>query len=243
MNHSQTPQITDSPVIVALDFDSRLDCFQLVDQLDPKLCRLKVGKELFTRFGPELVSELQQQNFDVFLDLKFHDIPVTVAKAVKAAADLGVWMVNVHASGGTRMLSAAKEALSGYAQPPFLIAVTVLTSMEGQDLKATGVDDAVDKQVLRLAELTLNTGLDGLVCSAWEAKALKARFGKAFKLITPGIRLNKDSQDDQRRIMTPTEALNQGSDYLVVGRPITQSETPLKTLETIVQSVSSLSTS
>lgn len=223
----------DPKVIVALDFDQKEKCLSLVSQLDPSQCRLKIGKEMFTLFGPELVKELQQQGFEIFLDLKFHDIPNTVAKAVKAAAELGVWMVNVHASGGRRMMQAAREALTSYANPPLLIAVTVLTSMEQQDLAELGYSGTVAQQVERLAKLTKECGLDGVVCSAQEAELLKSACGDEFALITPGIRLADSVADDQRRIMTPEKALAAGSHYLVIGRPITQSADPKKTVSEI----------
>ncbi|MFM2483241.1 orotidine-5'-phosphate decarboxylase [Celerinatantimonas sp. YJH-8] len=227
----------DPKVIVALDFAHKKDCISLVDQLDPHECRLKIGKEMFTLFGPELVKELQAKGFEIFLDLKFHDIPNTVAKAVKAAAELGVWMVNVHASGGERMMQAAREALSEYVKPPLLIAVTVLTSMEQSDLSALGYIGSVAEQVERLALLAKKSGMDGVVCSAQEAKLLQQCCGADFALVTPGIRLADSKGDDQRRIMTPDSALRAGSHYLVIGRPITQAADPLAMLKTINQSI------
>jgi orotidine-5'-phosphate decarboxylase len=188
-----------SPVVVALDYEDQRAALNLVSQLDPALCRLKVGKEMFCHFGPDFVRELQQRQFDVFLDLKFHDIPNTVAKAVKAAADLGVWMVNVHASGGSRMMVAAREALQSFgAERPLLIAVTVLTSMEQADLLELGITLTPEQQVLKLASLTHQSGLDGVVCSAHEARALKQQFGQAFQLVTPGIRPAFAGADDQK---------------------------------------------
>lgn len=228
-----------SPVIVALDFDKQADALNLVSQLDPTLCRLKVGKEMFTHFGPQFVQQLQQHQFEVFLDLKFHDIPNTVAKAVKASAELGVWMVNVHASGGSRMMRAAKEALAAFgAQAPKLIAVTVLTSMEQSDLSELGIHLTPAEQVLKLATLTANAGLDGVVCSAQEATMLKQQFGKAFQLVTPGIRLADSAADDQRRVMTPAAARAAGVDYMVIGRPITQAADPQAALTRIIASLS-----
>ena len=228
----QTP---DNPqIIVALDFPSDQPALALVDQLDPAKCRLKVGKELFTRSGPALVRDLQSRGFDVFLDLKFHDIPNTTSAAVAAAADLGVWMVNVHASGGEKMMTACRDRLESFGKNrPLLIAVTVLTSMGPRDLSGIGIKDSPEAQVSRLATLTRNCGLDGVVCSAQEAPALKAEQGKDFKLVTPGIRPLSADKGDQQRIMTPTDALKAGSDYLVIGRPITQAADPLAALEAI----------
>lgn len=227
-----------TPVVVALDFENKAQALNLVSQLDPQLCRLKVGKEMFTHFGPELVKELQQRRFDVFLDLKFHDIPNTVAKAVKAAADLGVWMVNVHASGGSKMMSAARESLVTYGtEKPHLIAVTVLTSMEQSDLTELGISLTPAQQVLKLAALTQQAGLDGVVCSAQEATLLKQQFGKDFMLVTPGIRPTSSSQDDQKRVMTPSQALAVGVDYMVIGRPITKAADPLAALNAIVREI------
>jgi orotidine-5'-phosphate decarboxylase len=228
-----------TPVVVALDFEQQAAALNLVSQLDPALCRLKVGKEMFTHFGPQFVKALQQRRFDVFLDLKFHDIPNTVAKAVKAAADLGVWMVNVHASGGSRMMSAARESLVSYGlEKPYLIAVTVLTSMEQSDLTELGITLTPAQQVLKLAGLTQQAGLDGVVCSAQEATLLKQQFGKNFCLVTPGIRPTSSAQDDQKRVMTPVQALAAGVDYMVIGRPITQAAKPLDALNAIVREIS-----
>ena len=230
-----------TPVVVALDFEQKSAALNLVSQLDPALCRLKVGKEMFTHFGPDLIKELHLRKFDVFLDLKFHDIPNTVAKAVKAAADLGVWMVNVHASGGSRMMSAARESLVSYGtEKPHLIAVTVLTSMEQSDLTELGIQLTPEQQVLKLAGLTHQAGLDGEVCSAQEATLLKQHFGKDFCLVTPGIRPASSTQDDQRRVMTPAQALNAGVDYMVIGRPITQAAQPLDALNAIVREISNV---
>jgi len=224
-----------SPVIVALDFEQQQQALNLVSQLDPSLCRLKVGKEMFTHFGPDFVKALQQRGFEVFLDLKFHDIPNTVAKAVAAAAELGVWMVNVHASGGSRMMQAAKEALLPFgAQAPKLIAVTVLTSMEQADLTELGIMLTPAQQVQKLAALTAAAGLDGVVCSAQEATLLKQQFGQQFQLVTPGIRPANSAADDQRRVMTPKAAQLAGVDYMVIGRPITKAADPLGALKAIV---------
>lgn len=227
----------DPKVIVALDYAAIEPCLSFVDQLEPGSCRLKVGKEMFTLFGPELVKQLHAKGFEVFLDLKFHDIPNTVAKAVAAAAELGVWMVNVHASGGERMMKAAAEALKAYEKAPKLIAVTVLTSMEQQDLEGIGLNVTPEQQVRRLAALTAECGLDGVVCSAQEASMLKNELGAEFKLVTPGIRPEGSEKGDQRRVMTPVTAVEAGSDYLVIGRPITQAANPAEVLAQINQSL------
>lgn len=226
-----------SPIIVALDTTSMDAALALADKLDPALCRLKVGKELFTRSGPAVVTALQQRGFDVFLDLKFHDIPNTTAQAVLAAADLGVWMVNVHASAGMEAMSLAKQRLTDGGFDTLLIAVTVLTSMQDETLAKIGVPSKLDEQVSRLAALTLDAGLDGVVCSAQEAKALKDLCGSDFKLVTPGIRMNDDAADDQKRICTPKLALDNGSDYLVIGRSITQAVDPTAKLQTILATI------
>ncbi|MFT6694141.1 MAG: orotidine-5'-phosphate decarboxylase [Neolewinella sp.] len=226
-----------SNVIVALDYDNKHSALTLADRLDPKYCRVKVGKELFTAAGPSVVKELSDRGFDVFLDLKFHDIPNTVAKALSAAADLGVWMANVHASGGSRMMSAAKQALGNSGSDMLLIGVTVLTSMDTSDLEEVGIKRTLSDQVLHLASMTKDSGLDGVVCSAQEARTLKESLGKDFKLVTPGIRLANSAADDQRRIVTPADAMALGSDYLVIGRPITQSADPLATLLEINRSL------
>jgi orotidine-5'-phosphate decarboxylase len=220
-------------IIVALDYADAAPALALVARLDPALCRLKVGKELFTVAGPELVRALVARGFEVFLDLKFHDIPNTVAAACRAAAGLGVWMLNVHASGGRRMMTAAREALAGLPQPPRLIAVTVLTSMSAEDLGEVGVSDAPADQVLRLARLTQQCKLDGVVCSAQEAAMLRADLGADFRLVTPGIRPAGSEVGDQRRVMTPTEALRAGATDLVIGRPITAAPDPLAALKQI----------
>lgn len=224
----------DQKVIVALDYDNQADALAFVDRIDPSSCRLKVGKEMFTLFGPDFVKELHKRGFSVFLDLKFHDIPNTCSKAVRAAAEMGVWMVNVHASGGERMMTASREILEPYGKDrPLLIGVTVLTSMEQSDLAGIGLNIAPQEQVIRLANLTKNSGLDGVVCSAQEASMLKSELGKAFKLVTPGIRPAGAAVGDQKRIMTPVDAIAAGSDYLVIGRPITQAADPAAVLENI----------
>lgn len=220
----------DKPILVALDYDNAQQAISLVDRLQPQRCRLKVGKELFTSEGPQFVETLQHKGFDVFLDLKFHDIPNTTAKAVKAAAELGVWMVNVHASGGQRMMEAARDVLAHYQSRPQLIAVTVLTSMERADLAGIGLDVDPQEHVKRLAQLTKTSGLDGVVCSAQEAVMLKELCGDDFKLVTPGIRPTFAQQGDQRRVMTPAQAKAAGVDYMVIGRPITQAADPIEAL-------------
>jgi len=214
-------------IIVALDYPDQASAVQMARQLDPALCRVKVGKELFTRCGPSVVEALHALGFDVFLDLKFHDIPNTTARAVRAAAEMGVWMVNVHASDGRRMMEAAREQLEQVADNrTLLIAVTVLTSMERSDLAEIGLDIDPLEQVVRLARLTQSAGLDGVVCSAQEVAAIRAAIEQPFALVTPGIRPADAEQGDQRRIMTPSQAIHTGSDYLVIGRPITQASTP-----------------
>ena len=225
--------VNSTKIIVALDFSDAASALALVERLDPELCRLKVGKELFTAAGPELVRALVARGFEVFLDLKFHDIPNTVAAACRAAARLGVWMLNVHASGGRRMMAAAHETLADLSHPPLLIAVTVLTSMSAEDLVEVGVSDAPADQVLRLARLTHACKLDGVVCSAQEAAMLRADLGADFHLVTPGIRPAGAEVGDQRRVMTPTEALRAGATDLVIGRPITAAADPLAALKQI----------
>lgn len=235
--------ITNSPIVVAMDFESAAPCLALAKTLNPQLCRLKVGKELFTAAGPQLVEQLMSLGFEVFLDLKFHDIPSTVAKAVKAATKLGVWMVNVHASGGEAMLVAAKESIeqnSSSSNKPILIAVTVLTSMTANDLQGIGCESTPQQQVLRLATLTQKAGLDGVVCSALEVSVLKANLGDDFCLVTPGIRPAGSAADDQRRIVTPLDAIKNGSDYLVIGRPITQANDPAAMCESIYRDLLNL---
>lgn len=230
--------VTDSPVVVALDYANRDSALAFVDRIDPRDCRLKIGKEMFTLFGPQLVSDLHQRGFELFLDLKFHDIPNTAAHAVAAAADLGVWMVNVHASGGARMMSAAREALVPFGKgAPLLIAVTVLTSMEAGDLADIGITTSPAEHAERLARLTQRCGLDGVVCSAQEAVRFKAELGQAFKLVTPGIRPAGSEAGDQRRIMTPPDAQRAGVDYMVIGRPITQAADPAQALRDILASL------
>ena len=227
-----------SKIIVALDYEKEAEALALVDQIDPSLCRLKVGKEMFTTLGINFVKQLHQRNFDVFLDLKYHDIPNTVARAVRSAADLGVWMVDLHASGGLRMMEEAKRILEPYGKDaPLLIAVTVLTSMEDLDLLQIGINASPMEQVLRLAHLTQRAGLDGVVCSPQEVEILRNACGEEFKLVTPGIRPIGADFGDQRRVMTPTAAVRAGSDYLVIGRPITKADNPVEILRSINASI------
>ena len=230
MNHQK--------IIVALDYDDETKALALVHRLDPAICRLKVGKELFISAGPRFVEKLSERGFDVFLDLKFHDIPHTVAQACKAAASLGVWMVNVHASGGVAMLSAARDAIDAASHKPLLIAVTVLTSLADDDLHAIGLAGPTSAAVLRLAGLARQCGLDGVVCSGQETAMLKSALGGDFKLVTPGIRPAGSDAGDQARILTPEKAVSLGADYLVIGRPITQAADPLAALHSINQSLS-----
>ena len=227
--------MSDPKIIVALDYSKASQVLDLVRQLEPSLCRLKVGKELFTSAGPQLVEQLQKRDFDVFLDLKFHDIPNTTAQACKAAAALGVWMVNVHALGGKRMMEAAREALENVQHRPKLIAVTVLTSMAQEDLHDIGINSSPAHMVSLLAGLVHQSGLDGVVCSAQEAASLRQQCGEDFCLVTPGIRPANSASDDQSRIMTPRAALEAGSSYLVIGRPITQAPDPLRALQDILK--------
>ncbi len=221
-----------SRIIVALDFSTPDQALEFVGRLEPASCRVKVGFELFLAGGTVLVEQLQRAGFDVFLDLKFHDIPNTVAAASRVAARLGVWMFNVHAAGGARMIAAARDALAGEPHTPLLIAVTVLTSMSATELTEVGVARDPAAQVLHLAALAANAGADGVVCSAQEAAALRASQGERFCLVTPGIRPFA-TDDDQRRVMTPRAAIAAGSDFLVIGRPITQAADPSATLNAI----------
>ena len=230
----------DPKIVVALDFAEAKPALDFVDRIDPALCRVKVGKELFTAEGPRFVEQLVKRDFGVFLDLKFHDIPNTVAKACESASKLGVWMVNVHASGGRAMMEAARNAVEKSAHRPILIAVTVLTSMDQAALNEIGVPGELRDQVLRLATLTEQSGLDGVVCSAQEASLLRQCVRKDFCLVTPGIRPASASKDDQSRVVTPADALRQGSSYLVIGRPVTQAPDPLAALAAIHEEIAGL---
>lgn len=232
------PKIMNDPkIIIALDYPQAASALELADRLDPTQCRLKVGKEMFTASGPALVEQLMKRGFEIFLDLKFHDIPNTTAQACKAAAGLGVWMVNVHALGGRKMMEAAREAVANCAHRPKLIAVTMLTSMAQEDLADLGIAATPAEMVLRLATLARDSGLDGVVCSAQEAALLRERCGSEFCLVTPGIRPAQANLDDQSRVMTPRAALDAGSSYLVIGRPITRAEDPLAALSAINQEI------
>ena len=229
--------MNDPKIIIALDYPAAAPALALAERLQPELCRLKVGKELFTATGPALLEQLMRRGFEIFLDLKFHDIPNTTAQACKAAAGLGVWMVNVHALGGRRMLEAAREALASSTQPPRLIAVTLLTSMAQEDLADIGIKATPAEMVRRLAMLAQDSGLDGVVCSAQEAALLRKQCGNEFCLVTPGIRPAQASLDDQSRVMTPLAALQAGASYLVIGRPITKAADPLQALLDISQEI------
>ncbi len=222
-----------SRVIIALDYADANSAMALVDRLEPSACKVKVGKELFTAAGPALVTAIVQRGFDVFLDLKFHDIPNTVAQACKAAAQLGVWMVNVHALGGRAMMQAAREATESAARRPKLIAVTVLTSMTEPDLREVGIEASPLAEALKLAQLAGDCGLDGVVCSAHEAGEIRDRVGSRFLRVTPGIRLPEDSAGDQKRVMTPQIAIESGASYLVIGRSVTRAADPLAVLARI----------
>jgi orotidine-5'-phosphate decarboxylase len=232
--------MSNKPIIVALDFAQAKAALDLAARLDPKLCRVKVGKELFTVAGPQLVESLVKSGFDVFLDLKFHDIPNTVAGACKAAASLGVWMLNVHSMGGEAMLRAAREAINQSTHKPLLIGVTILTSLGDNDVASVGLQGSAADNVLRLACLAKDSGLDGVVCSSQEAKMLRSHIAAPFALVTPGIRLAGAVKDDQTRVLTPQDALRAGADYLVIGRPITQAVDPLATLNTIIQDINKM---
>ena len=231
----------ENKIIVALDFNSSSQAVEFVDNLDPKLCRLKIGKELFTAAGPNLVETMIKKEFDVFLDLKFHDIPNTVANAVKVAADLGVWMLNVHISGGSTMMKSAKDAILSHGGcKPILIGVTVLTSISSAELSEIGINNDLKDQVVQLAKLAYQSGLDGVVCSAEEAKLLRNSMPADFILVTPGIRREQDAAGDQKRVITPSQAIRNGSDYLVVGRPITQAASPSAALAAFNSEIASV---
>ena len=229
--------MNDPKIIVALDFSDSKQALEFARKTSPEQCRLKIGKELFTSCGPALVEQLVSSGYDVFLDLKFHDIPNTVQKAASAAAKLGVWMLNVHALGGSAMMQAAREGVEIVAQRPFLIAVTVLTSLSSQDLRDIGIDRSVPDLVDQLARNALANGLDGVVCSAQEAPVLRSSIGESPLLVTPGIRPEWASTDDQQRIVTPQQALAGGASYLVIGRPITRHQDPAAALELIIESI------
>lgn len=229
--------MNDPKIIVALDYTAALPALDVAARLDPALCRVKVGKALFTAAGPALVQTLVQRGFGVFLDLKFHDIPNTVAEACEAAAQLGVWMLNVHAAGGRAMLEAARDAVAKASAPPKLIAVTVLTSLAERDLQDIGMVGSPAQAVERLARLAHSAQLDGVVCSAQEASLLRAAFGPKFQLVTPGIRPAQSAQDDQKRVMTPRAAIAAGANYLVIGRPITQAADPVAMLRQIQREI------
>ena len=225
-----------SPIIIPLDLEYD-KAIKLAELFDPKSCRLKVGSQLFTSSGPRIIKDLQSLGFDIFLDLKFHDIPNTVSEAVKVAADLGVWMVNVHVSGGSSMLESARKALSSYRNPPLLIGVTMLTSLSNEDVKEIGISD-ISEKVIQLALLAKRNELDGIVCSPREVKVIKELCGKEFIAVTPGIRTKK-MNDDQSRVSTPKEAINNGSDFLVIGRPVIESSNPLKSLNQVLDDIKS----
>ena len=226
----------ENKIIIPLDLDYA-NAIKLAQELDPKICRLKIGSQLFTSSGPKIVKEFNNLGFDIFLDLKFHDIPNTVYEAVKSSADLGVWMVNVHASGGREMLDAAKKALDGYKNPPLLIGVTLLTSLSEESLIDIGLT-SLPEQVLRLAGLVKEMGLNGVVCAPSDITSIKNKFGKEFLTVTPGIRPSKSNLNDQRRVATPSEAIKSGSDFIVIGRPITESKNPCSALERIHKEIS-----
>ena len=229
--------MSDSKIIVALDYPTMAAAISLAKQVDPNRCKLKLGKELFTRSGPQVVEQLTAMGFDIFLDLKYHDIPSTVAKACRAAADLGVWMMNVHTLGGPAMMTAARDALANDTQRPLLIGVTLLTIMDEQTFQHIGLTGTISETVLRLADMAEQSGLDGVVCSAQEATTLRAQHGQQFQLVTPGIRPAHSDTGDQHRTMTPPEAIDAGSSYLVIGRPITAAQNPMQALEAIETSL------
>ena len=231
---------SDSRVIVALDYPRRDKALELVDRLHPSLCRLKVGKEMFTRLGPPFVEALRSRGYDVFLDLKFHDIPNTVAAACDAAADLGVWMMNLHAGGGRRMMETARERLEARSSRPLLVAVTILTSLTGEEIREIGFSGDPAENVSRLAKLAQQSGLDGVVCSPLEAGMLRRERGDDFLLVTPGVRPKQATADDQRRVMTPSDAIKAGSSYLVIGRPISGAVDPVDALQAINQEITSI---
>lgn len=225
-------------IIIALDMDDQKQVLSFVKELNPAQCRLKIGKELFTSYGPKLVKKLQKQGFSIFLDLKFHDIPNTVYKAVRAACQLNVWMLTIHAAGGSEMMRAARRAVEESSHKPILVAVTVLTSLSGEDLHEQGIQRSTDEQVLRLASLAQQNGMDGVVCSAAEAASIRKLLSENFVLVTPGIRPTGDESQDQKRVVTPKDAISAGSNFLVIGRPITQARKPLEKLNKILDEIS-----
>jgi orotidine-5'-phosphate decarboxylase len=225
-------------IIIALDMDDQKQVLSFVKELNPAQCRLKIGKELFTSYGPKLVKKLQKQGFSIFLDLKFHDIPNTVYKAVRAACQLNVWMLTIHAAGGSEMMRAARRAVEESSHKPILVAVTVLTSLSGEDLHEQGIQRSTDEQVLRLASLAQQNGMDGVVCSAAEAASIRKLLSENFVLVTPGIRPTGDESQDQKRVVTPKDAISAGSNFLVIGRPITQARKPVEKLNKILDEIS-----
>ena len=229
--------MNNSRIIVSLDFSNEKIAINFARSIDPDKCRVKIGKELFTHCGPQVVDKIRELGFEIFLDLKFHDIPNTVSAACKAAAELGVWMLNVHSMGGRNMIHAAREAIDKSAHKPLLIAVTVLTSISDFDLKELGFSSNTEEQVIKLASISKDCGADGVVCSAQDVSHIRQNFGKTFCLVTPGIRPLDSSANDQKRILTPADAILAGSDYLVIGRPITQAKDPLKALSNIEDEV------
>ena len=232
-----------SRVIISLDFPEANKALDFCKKIDPKSCKIKIGKELFTSAGPEIIEKLRSLDFEIFLDLKYHDIPNTVANACRVATDLGVWMLNVHAAGGTRMMEAAYESIIKFGDSknrPLLVAVTVLTSMSSDDFVELAINNSIADQVLLLSKLAKSAGLDGVVCSGVEVDKLRREFGKDFCLVTPGIRLDDLNNDDQERIMTPCNAIKAGSNYLVIGRPITRASNPVKVINAINESINFL---
>ena len=224
-----------SPIIIALDLDYE-DSLEFAKKIDPKHCRLKVGSQLFTQKGPQIIEELSMLGFDIFLDLKFHDIPNTVASAVEVASEMGVWMLNVHTSGGSKMMEAARLAANKSANTPLVIGVTILTSLNQVDMNELGVKN-ISNQINDLASLAHKSSLDGIVCSAGDVRNIKSLLGEDFLTITPGIRSINAPKDDQSRISSAKQAIEDGSDYLVIGRPITQSSDPLKSLEIFLKEI------
>ena len=225
-----------SKIIVALDFESLKETEDFLKKVKGQNCRVKVGKELFTNEGPNVIKLIQQYGFEIFLDLKFHDIPNTVSRAIKASCNLGVWMVNVHASGGKQMLLAAREAVDSSSNKPILIAVTILTSYDNSSYQELGFKNNLLDQIAYLTTLSENSGMDGIVCSANDIPSIKPLVKEKFQFVTPGIRL-ANSNDDQKRVTTPEDAITQGSNYLVIGRPITSSEDPAALIEKINQKI------